>query len=143
MEPRRYTIKKFYDLMRTVVEIEMRYNGEKVERVSKKMDIRQVEVRVVSECPIKGVIHTGKQIFKAALLSNRERALNCGANAAHSANSGFETGRPTIRSYPANCPAENVAENQPEKYPAPPDISSPDRIRWANETFAAELQEDL
>ncbi len=51
----KYTIDKFYELIRKTVDIEISFKGEVIERVSSKMDFNELHIKVVGECPIKGV----------------------------------------------------------------------------------------
>ena len=127
-DPRSYNIELFYKLISTIVKLDIRNNGEKVQRISKHMDIKKLDVKVLSECPIDGV----NLVFSTSLY--KVIALNCSAKPVHSAKTPNEVGRPAFDTKTA-----------PEEMPDVAKIGTievvDDRYQIENEEFLDEVSE--
>jgi hypothetical protein len=142
-DPRKYSIHKFYDLMRTVVKLEIRDGDREVQRVSKHMNLKDLEVKVVAECPIEGVKLISSPLSDALNLGLRPLysnsiALNYSAKHGHSAKTANETARATFETARTEKEGESVAILEPD----PPPGTDENRIEWANRTFFEDIQSE-
>ncbi len=139
-DPRKYSIYKFYELMRSVVKIDIQYDGQSIERLSKKMKLKDAEIRVISECPIDEVKYIGTDKFKISSFTIEDRALNYPINAHHSAKTANEVGRPVFTTKNEQKTEQKQPENEAKINPYLEGTDA-DRVAWANESFFDELQE--
>lgn len=133
-DPRKYTKEQFYKLVRSLVQIEITINGEKIERISKNINLDNVKINIVNECPIDGV----NLVFNTSLY--KVIALNCSANTAHTAKTPIKVGWPEIQPKTSIKKVPKVAENvdtYQQKEVKPP----PDKLNPINEAFLDEISE--
>jgi len=148
--PRKYSIDMFYELLRTVVNIELtdtKREGRSVERISKFTDYKYLILEVISECPIEGVKYVGNVEFKTYSFPIEETTLNYTANPVHSVKTAKKIGRPEIAPEITIENSEKTSHFAPEKEPfstvekTPPKPPEKSRIERANEEFLNEISE--